>query len=342
MSGFFVSKIILYGEKLMEFYTNDLHLRVVNEDDIKQVAEMWEWYNSPISKEEAKDAIKWMQENHYKNKHGHIHHLCLAISIKDTSKIIGWCGLDGQCTPGQVVLFYSVETSYQGRGYATQAASGIIKYAFENLGVNRIDAGCDKNNIASVRVLEKIGMQRIKNDENGDPLFYITDRIFSNKVKQKLIIIAGTPCVGKTTVAEILFEEYENCAHFDGDWAWRVNPFSLEDPRLRNGDKTMSFALSTYLNSNFDYVIFSSVVASFEDTRNNIVNDITADDYEIIGFMLTCSEETLTQRHKNRGDENTCDFQWLYLDPCPGDYVINTDNKSVEEIVSEMKLIIDK
>ena len=39
----------------------------------------------------------------------------------------------------------------------------------------------------------------------------------------KLIIITGSPCVGKTTVADSLFESYENSAHFDGDWAWRVN-----------------------------------------------------------------------------------------------------------------------
>ncbi len=72
--------------------------------------------------------------------------------------------------------------------------------------------------------------------------------------KQKLIIIAGCPCVGKTTVARELFASYENSAFFDGDWAWCVNPFSVDDPRLRNGDKTMSFALSIYLDSCFDYV----------------------------------------------------------------------------------------
>lgn len=68
------------------------------------------------------------------------------------------------------------------------------------------------------------------------------------KLKQKLIIITGSRCVGKTAVAERLFESYENSAYFDGDWAWCVNPFLIADPRLRNGDKTMSFALSTYSN----------------------------------------------------------------------------------------------
>ena len=159
--------------------------------------------------------------------------------------------------------------------------------------------------------------------------------------QQKLIIITGSPCVGKTTVTEKLFESYENSAHFDGDWAWCVNPFSVEDPRLRNGDKTMSFALSTYLNSDFDYVFFSSVVAVDKMVRDAILKDITAKEYKVIGFTLTCSEETLLERHKKRGDQNECSFFWLHLEPYAGDYVINTDNKNVNQIVEEMKRIID-
>lgn len=122
--------------------------------------------------------------------------------------------------------------------------------------------------------------------------------------KQKLIIIAGSPCVGKTTVAQQLFSSYENSAYFDGDWAWCVNPFSVDDPRLRNGDKTMSFALSTYLNSDFDYVFFPSVVVVDKTIREAILKDITAKDYAVIGITLTCSEDTLRERHKKRRDQN--------------------------------------
>lgn len=159
--------------------------------------------------------------------------------------------------------------------------------------------------------------------------------------KQKLIIVTGSPCVGKTTVTQELFSSYENSAYFDGDWAWCVNPFSVEDPRLRNGDKTMSFALSTYLNSDFDYVFFPSVVAVNKAIREAILKDITAKDYSVIGITLTCSEETLRKRHKKRGDTTECSFFWLHLKPYEGDYVINTDNKSIRQIVDEMKIIID-
>ncbi|MDL2287125.1 AAA family ATPase [Eubacteriales bacterium OttesenSCG-928-G02] len=163
----------------------------------------------------------------------------------------------------------------------------------------------------------------------------------SNNPKQKLIIITGSPCVGKTTVAERLFESYENSAYFDGDWAWCVNPFSIADPRLRNGDKTMSFALSNYLNSGFEYVIFSSVVVIGEDIRAAILKDITARDYEIIAFTLKCSEETLAARHKSRGDNGEVSYLWLKMEPHPGDHVIDTDNKTIQQIVDEMKTIID-
>lgn len=158
--------------------------------------------------------------------------------------------------------------------------------------------------------------------------------------KQKLIIITGSPCVGKTTVTDKLFTSFENSAFFDGDWAWCVNPFSLDDPRLRNGDKTMSFALSTYLNSGFDYVFFSSVVAVDKAIREGILNDITAKDYSVTGFTLTCSEETLRKRHQKRGDTTECSFFWLHLKPHEGDHVIHTDNKSVQQIADEMKAVI--
>ncbi len=53
--------------------------------------------------------------------------------------------------------------------------------------------------------------------------------------RQKLIILSGSPCVGKSTAGDILFRSYENSAYLDGDWCWCVNPFDLDDPRLRGG-----------------------------------------------------------------------------------------------------------
>lgn len=158
---------------------------------------------------------------------------------------------------------------------------------------------------------------------------------------KKLIIITGSPCVGKTTVADVLFQSYENSAFFDSDWAWCVNPFSLSDPRFHNGDKTTSFALSNYLASGFDYVILASAVVIGYGAREAILRDITSNDYVTVAFTLKCSEKTLAERHQKREGDTEVIYDWLRMEPHDGDYVINTDGKTPKEIAAEMKEIID-
>ena len=156
-------------------------------------------------------------------------------------------------------------------------------------------------------------------------------------MEKKLILISGSPCVGKTAAGTRLFESFDNSAYLDGDWCWCVHPFSVTDPRLRNGDRSMSFILSNYLDSGFEYVFFTSVILTDPAIRERILSGITAEDYQVIGFTLTCSEETLKKRHDKRGDRGETNYYWLRLPPYPGDIVIDTDHKSIGEIAREMK-----
>ena len=126
----------------------------------------------------------------------------------------------------------------------------------------------------------------------------------------RLILIGGSPWVGKTACAEALFSRLNNCSWLDGDDVWRVNPFSLSDPRLRNSDKNMAFVLQTYLESKFDYVILSSVVLVDRDITAGILRRITGVEYELITFMLFCSVEALSHRCKAR-DGTSPDLRWL-------------------------------
>lgn len=59
-----------------------------------------------------------------------------------------------------VDLGYVLSRNFWGRGYATEAARAVLEWAAALEGVCRIWATCDVENIASVRVLEKIGMSR--------------------------------------------------------------------------------------------------------------------------------------------------------------------------------------
>ena len=118
--------------------------------------------------------------------------------------------------------------------------------------------------------------------------------------RQLLIMIGGPPWVGKTTCAREVFASLENSAWLDGDDVWRVNPFSVEDPRLRNSDRNMSFVLRTYLESQFDYVIFSSVVLTDKPITDGILDAIGVQGYDLLFFMLSCSRSAIEARSAQR------------------------------------------
>lgn len=103
----------------------------------------------------------------------------------------------------------------------------------------------------------------------------------------------------------------------------------------------MSFALSNYLRSGFAYVIFSSVVIIGAEIREAILRDIDADGYTTAAFTLTCSEATLAERHRRRGDRTSLSYQWLRMPPCPGDRVLDTDGKTPAQLAAEIKRIAD-
>lgn len=58
------------------------------------------------------------------------------------------------------LLGYTLNPAYAGSGYATEIARELLAIAFDDLEVHRAIAGCFVDNVASVRVLEKIGMRR--------------------------------------------------------------------------------------------------------------------------------------------------------------------------------------
>jgi ribosomal-protein-alanine N-acetyltransferase len=54
-------------------------------------------------------------------------------------------------------LGYWAGERYASKGYITAAVAAIVRYGFEDLGLHRIEAACQPDNIASRRVLEKAG-----------------------------------------------------------------------------------------------------------------------------------------------------------------------------------------
>ena len=163
----------------MKLYTNDLILRTLTSEDVGEIARMW---RSPdtISTEDALKVLEKMETRHSKNMVKAIHHLCLGVfHKKDPSKVIGWCGLDGQVSPNETVLFYIIGEEYRCKGYATQCAKELLRYAFEDMQYDIIYSGCAKENIASFRVMEKAGMCHNEVYEDGGLGFYMDKEMFA-------------------------------------------------------------------------------------------------------------------------------------------------------------------
>lgn len=164
----------------MEFLTNDLILRTVTENDIEEIARMWEYPNT-TTVDRAYEALKYMEDTHRKNRPRTICHLCLGVFLKENPNIIiGWCGLDGEAETGKTVLFYMIDEKYRNRGYASQCAVKLINYAFEDMDYDIIYGGCEKSNPASYKVMQKAGMSQTSLYENGDYIFSIDRRTFLN------------------------------------------------------------------------------------------------------------------------------------------------------------------
>jgi [ribosomal protein S5]-alanine N-acetyltransferase len=58
------------------------------------------------------------------------------------------------------VLGYKIDRDHTGRGLMTEAVDGTVKLAFTQLGLHRVEANIMPSNIASQRVVEKLGFER--------------------------------------------------------------------------------------------------------------------------------------------------------------------------------------
>ncbi|WP_217255153.1 GNAT family N-acetyltransferase [Streptomyces sp. AC602_WCS936] len=85
----------------------------------------------------------------------------VAIDRASDGAFVGWCSLT-EWNPDyrSASLGYCLDDAVWGHGYATEAAHALLQWAFGTLDLNRVQAEADTRNVASARVLEKIGFVR--------------------------------------------------------------------------------------------------------------------------------------------------------------------------------------
>lgn len=88
----------------------------------------------------------------------------LAVHLKENDEFIGWCGLKYRPELNEIDLGYRFLPSTWGKGYATESANQVLNYGLETLKLQRIVGRAHVENIASLKVLRKIGMKYVSNE----------------------------------------------------------------------------------------------------------------------------------------------------------------------------------
>jgi len=87
---------------------------------------------------------------------------CFAAIEKVRGAFIGWFSLYAADGDGTFRLGYRLRRSAWGKGYATEGARALIRTGFVDLGMRRVEADTYEYNVASRRVMEKVGMSLVR------------------------------------------------------------------------------------------------------------------------------------------------------------------------------------
>ena len=146
------------------FETPRLILRRFTEDDASLILqlnsdpEIVKYVHEPVLEtgEQAKKIIIDIILPQYKNDLGR-----WAIHTKEKLEFIGWCGLKYLPEPDEIDLGYRLMQKAWGKGFATEAAESTLDHGFKTLNLQLITGRAHIENMASIKVLEKIGMNFI-------------------------------------------------------------------------------------------------------------------------------------------------------------------------------------
>jgi ribosomal-protein-alanine N-acetyltransferase len=180
-----------------EIVTDRLTLRPFNENDCEPMfklrtnLEMYKYTpDGPwLSQNDFYEFLKFAKWLYSDNKERFWFRHFFAVILKSTNAFIGYCGIGNpEFNPKLVEVFYGIDCNYWEKGYATEVTKALLNYGFNYLYLDKIVGFAQKENIASLRVLEKAGLKR--NGEisglpekfkyfNEEPFFEITKEEWS-------------------------------------------------------------------------------------------------------------------------------------------------------------------
>ncbi len=137
-------------------------LRPVSMEDVGDLHRFWTdpqmrgyfWVDEVIPRLRARAAMREAVEDFGRHGFG----LWISERRQGGGDSIGFCGLRHLDDGPEVEILYGISPTEWGRGFATEVALAVLRYGFERASLTHILGIADAGNVASRRVLEKIGM----------------------------------------------------------------------------------------------------------------------------------------------------------------------------------------
>jgi len=145
---------------IKELYTERLFLRKMTTSDSESLFKIWSDpevtkfmnINSFNNISQAKEMINLLDKLSQEKRA-----IRYSIIELESNQIIGSCGYNSiDFENAKVEIGYDISKAYWGKGYAPEAISSLIEYAFNSLNINRIEAKVEPENINSIKVLRKL------------------------------------------------------------------------------------------------------------------------------------------------------------------------------------------
>ncbi len=150
-------------EKFPILHTERLDLVEIKQHHLSDIFKLFgndqvtKYYNIKTLKEE-KDAQKYLDwfTSRFNDKLG----IRWGISIKDQSGIIGTVGFNNFTKGHRANLGYDLKLDFWNKGYIKEALKTVMKFGFEQLEINRIEAEIMPGNIYSEKALVSLGFEK--------------------------------------------------------------------------------------------------------------------------------------------------------------------------------------
>jgi RimJ/RimL family protein N-acetyltransferase len=127
--------------------------------------------------------------------------VALAVELAATGELLGDVSLTlGPPEHRQAEIGFTFHPGHHGRGYATEAARAVVALAFGTYDLHRVYGRLEARNIASARVLEKLGMRReahlvenewVKGEWQSELVYALLAREWSERPGQEADVLSG-------------------------------------------------------------------------------------------------------------------------------------------------------